>query len=248
MIARKTKQAYYLSMAVPLKLSGWVYRTFGAPTSGIVKVHLGPGKRNYLDGWINVDANIFTAQIDVWADLRNKLPFRSDSVDVFYSHHVIEHLPDQLLPFHLKELFRRLKPGGCIRLGGPNGDSAAAKLVEGDTEWFSDLPDARESVGGRFANFLLCKGEHFTILTASYMNELLSHAGFTNITSCEPANGTDHGRLIDDALLRLEFETTPGYRIPSLSKRRSQRSRTSPLRCETPDGGSERALWSDCDY
>ena len=78
----------------------------------------GPGQKNYLRGWINVEANVLTAELDVWADIRNKLPFRSNSVDVFYSHHVIERLPDVLLPFHFKAMFRCLKPNGIIRFGG----------------------------------------------------------------------------------------------------------------------------------
>ena len=73
----------------------------------MVKVHLGPGKKNYLNGWINVDANIITAKIDVWSDIKHPLPFKDDVVDVFYSHHVIEHLPYMQKNFH--EMYRCLK-------------------------------------------------------------------------------------------------------------------------------------------
>src|SRR4051794_6453068 len=99
MISRAMKEAFYRSMAMPMRVNGWVWRSFRAPASngGVVRVHLGPGQKNYLDGWVNVDANLFTAKIDVWADLRNRLPFPDSSVDAFYSHHVIEHLPDNTL-------------------------------------------------------------------------------------------------------------------------------------------------------
>ena len=80
------------------------------------KVHLGPGQGNYLNGWTNIDANFLTAKIDIWFDISAKLPFRAETVEAFYSHHVIEHLPDRLLPFHFSEMF--LKPGGMIENGG----------------------------------------------------------------------------------------------------------------------------------
>jgi predicted SAM-dependent methyltransferase len=207
MVPRQLKAAYYQLMPPLLGANGWLYRRFRAPRTGILKAHLGPGQKNYLDGWINVDANFLTARIDVWADLRSRLPFRNNSVDVFYSHHVIEHFPDSLLPFHCAEMYRCLKPGGIIRVGGPNGDSAAAKLIEGDANWFSDFPEKRESVGGRYTNFILCKGEHLTILTSSYLAELSCRAGFSNVRQCRPARPfTANG---SSAVLSRESESTP---------------------------------------
>ena len=114
MISRGLKAFFYTLFHIPMRLNGMIYKTFPAPSKGVVKVHLGPGTIKYFPGWINVDANLFTAKIDVWADLSNPLPFRDQSVDVFYSHHVIEHFPDQFLPTHFKELFRCLKPGGFV--------------------------------------------------------------------------------------------------------------------------------------
>jgi predicted SAM-dependent methyltransferase len=121
---------------------------------------LGPGQEKYIPGWINVDANLLTAKIDVWANLLDPLPFHDGSVDCVYSHHVIEHFPDSHLPDHFRQLARCLKDGGAVRIGGPHAQSAALKLLEADGSWFSDFPDRRTSVGGRFANFLLCRGEH----------------------------------------------------------------------------------------
>lgn len=210
MLSRKVKAAFY-SLAGPLMyVNGRRYRFFNAPDKGLVKVHLGPGQSNYLDGWINVDANMFTGKCDIWADLRNALPFKNDTVDIFYSHHVIEHLPD--LPFHFKDMFRCLKKGGKIRIGGPNGDSAILKFVEGDKTWFNDYPDNRQSIGGRFENFVFCRQEHLTILTRSFLQELLEAAGFTSIRFCLPVKETNFSDFIDDQVLAKEWETT--YEAP----------------------------------
>lgn len=146
MLSRKAKQAFYIGAGPLMKLNGAIYKAFRAPKDGRLRVHLGPGRRNYIDGWINVDANMFTGKCDVWADLRNPLPFPDESVEAFYSHHMIEHLPD--VKKHLQDAFRCLKPGGVYRIGGPNGDSAIKKFVEDDKSWFSDFPDKRESIGG----------------------------------------------------------------------------------------------------
>ena len=209
MIARKTKALFYALAGPAMKLNGALYRKFRAQRSGVVKVQLGPGREHYLDGWINLDANIFTKNCDVWADFRNKLPFPDASVDAFYSHHVLEHLPDTLLLFHFREMFRCLKPGGVFRIGGPNGDEAIRQFGEGDSNWFGDFPDKRESIGGRFSNFILCRGEHLSILTFSWLRELAGNAGFRSLSRCQPVTETNFPDLFDQKVLNNEWESTP---------------------------------------
>lgn len=209
MLPTGLKAAYFFLLRYPMQVSSFLYRTLLAPTEGTVKVHLGPGQTSYLAGWYNVDGNFISARLDVWADLRNKLPFRDGTVDAFYSHHVIEHLPDAALPYHFREMFRCLKPGGVIRVGGPNGDMACRKFVEGDSAWFWDYPDPRQSLGGRFANFILCRGEHRTILTESYLKELAGQAGFVDMAVRRPILETGYPELFDAQVLGKEWEATP---------------------------------------
>jgi predicted SAM-dependent methyltransferase len=211
MIGPHLRAAYYAITRVPMWANGRLYKHLRAPRPGkdSIKVQLGPGRAKYLNGWINVDANFISAKIDVWADLRDELPFRDNSVDVFYSHHVIEHLPDSLLSFHIGEMFRCLKPGGVIRIGGPNAESAAKKLIEGDTNWFGDFPEKRESIGGRYANFILCAGDHRTILTFSYIQEIASAVGFVDAHRCVPVTETAYPDRIGTEVLSREYEDTP---------------------------------------
>jgi predicted SAM-dependent methyltransferase len=117
MISHELRSLFYVAMRLPMRLNAIFYKSFRAPRAGKVKVHLGPGQKNYIDGWINLDANFISARIDVWADLANPLPFRDASVDAFYSHHVIEHLPDPTISSLFNEIFRCLKPGGMMRIG-----------------------------------------------------------------------------------------------------------------------------------
>ena len=204
MLSRKAKEFYYLAAGPVMKINGYLYRKFKAPSEGVVRVHLGPGQNNYIPGWINVDANIFTAKCDVWADLRNRLPFNSNTVDAFYSHHVIEHLPN--IYHHFVDVYRCLKPGGIYRVGGPHGDSAILRYIDNDKAWFSDFPDKRNSIGGRFENFIFCRGEHLTILTFSMLEEFLDDIGFKNIRMVLPVKQTNFPDTFNDCLLK-EDET-----------------------------------------
>ena len=149
-----------------------------------LRLHLGPGQERYIPGWVNIDANMFTGKCDVWADLRNPLPYQNGTTTAVYSHHVIEHLPN--IEAHFEDVYRVLKPGGVYRVGGPSGDSAIKKFLEGDHSWFGDWPDKYESIGGRMVNFLLCRNEHLTILTESLLREIGQRAGFREATKQLP--------------------------------------------------------------
>src|SRR5712692_7518280 len=131
MVSRSSKQLYYSLLSVPMRINGMVYRRL-RQASHPVRAHLGCGRKHYLPGWVNVDANFLTAKIDLWANLEDGLPFRDDSVERFYSFHVIEHLPDKALAPHFREMYRALIPGGAIRVGGPHIDNACLKLLQND--------------------------------------------------------------------------------------------------------------------
>jgi SAM-dependent methyltransferase len=208
MVPRALKAAYYFLLSPAMRLNAASHRAFPRRVgkAAPVRVHLGPGQRNYLEGWVNVDANLVSSKPDIWADLRFRLPFPDDTVDCFYSHHVIEHLPD--LDHHFRELFRCLKPGGVVRVGGPHGDNAMAAMQQGRSEWFGDWPTKRTSLGGRFENFIFCKGEHLTILTESFLFEIAANAGFTTVQVVAP-RATAHPALFTADALGLEPEDDP---------------------------------------
>lgn len=207
MLPRTVKAGFYFVAGPLMKANGALHRSLRTPRAGVIRAHLGPGQKNYLPQWVNVDANMFTARCDVWADLRNKLPFRDGSVDAFYSHHVVEHLPN--MERHFADMFRCLKPGGVIRIGGPNGDVAVRKFLEGDHSWFGDFPDKRSSIGGRLDNFLLCRGEHVALLTLSYLQEIATRVGFRDIEPRQVCTETAYPDRFDPAVLALEEEQTP---------------------------------------
>jgi prepilin-type processing-associated H-X9-DG protein len=101
-------------------------------------------------------------------------------------------------------MFRALRPGGGIRVGGPDVGAACAKLIAGDRDWFSTYPVERKSVGGRFANFVFCDGEHLTALSESYLRELAEEAGFVAVKRMLPCRESD---LVGREVLDLEYES-----------------------------------------
>lgn len=195
---RSTKALFYRVAGPLMRLNAAFYRHVRAPRKGNIRVHLGPGQKNYIAGWINVDANAFTARCDVWADLRHGIPFRPGTVTCFYSHHVIEHLPN--LSRHFADVFHCLRRGGAYRLAGPNGDMAIAAFVRNSPEWFSDFPDSRRTLGGRFENFIFCRQEHLTILTESYLREILEDVGFEVAGPLLPAVESHHPGYFKECL------------------------------------------------
>jgi SAM-dependent methyltransferase len=208
-LSRRAKAAFFQLAGPLMRINAVVHRHLRAPREGELRVHLGPGRKNYIEGWVNVDANRFTARCDVWADLRHPLPFHDETVACFYSHHVIEHLPD--LEGHFREVYRCLKPGGVYRVGGPNGDSAIRKFVENDLLWFSEYPVKRSSIGGRFENLVFCRGEHLTILTLSFLEELLADAGFSDVRRCLAVRETGFPELFAPC---LATEREWDYEVP----------------------------------
>ena len=77
-ITSSLKSAYFLFLGPVMRINSYIYKRFFSPSKSKKKyfVQLGPGKTNYLDGWINVDSNIISGKLDVWCDLKYGLPFK----------------------------------------------------------------------------------------------------------------------------------------------------------------------------
>jgi SAM-dependent methyltransferase len=79
-----------------------------------IKLNLGASKTR-IPGFVNID---ISDRADVSLDLgRDRLPFETNSVDLVFSYHTLEHVSDYL--FALSEIHRVLKHGGSFLVGVP---------------------------------------------------------------------------------------------------------------------------------
>lgn len=118
-----------------------------------LKLNLGCGDKT-PEGWVNVDYalgawlfkipffTIFNKKLKLfnvkWSekiflhDLRKKLPWEDNSVEVIYSSHTLEHLFLCEAKTLLQECYRVLKPNGIIRIIVPDLNSYVVKYVSGE--------------------------------------------------------------------------------------------------------------------
>ncbi|MHA7820262.1 MAG: class I SAM-dependent methyltransferase [Erythrobacter sp.] len=84
------------------------------------RVNLGAG-RDSVEGYFSVD---LAGEPDLLWDLRESVPFASDSVEELLCEHFLEHIDrDYSAPHFLKECFRALSPGGRLTIGVPDGQA-----------------------------------------------------------------------------------------------------------------------------
>jgi|SRR5262245_6907392 len=167
-------------------------------------LHLGSGKRYIaLPAYVNIDIHPLYRK-DIWLDVRLGLPFPSRAVDAIYCAHLLEHFAAPHALRLLRECRRVLRASGGIRLVTPHLGKAIAAYVADDRDYFSDFPDRRRSLGGRFVNHMLCRDQHRLLFDFSFMEECLEEAGFTGVVECRP----QESRLFPaEDLCRLEHET-----------------------------------------
>ena len=63
-------------------------------------------------------------------------PFKSDSVNFFYSSHTFEHILQPYIPFIFKEIFRCLKPNGAVRITMPDFKLACNAFKENNIDFY----------------------------------------------------------------------------------------------------------------
>jgi predicted SAM-dependent methyltransferase len=91
-------------------------------------VNLACGHRFHKD-WVNVDFASKDPNV-MNVNLLGGTPFESNSFDVVYHSHVIEHFTPELGRKFLAECFRILKPGGVIRVATPNLEVIAQNYLK----------------------------------------------------------------------------------------------------------------------
>jgi predicted SAM-dependent methyltransferase len=173
--------------------------TLSSATKHRLNLACGPNRK---EGWINVD---LADGADLQLDLREKLPFPDDSVEVIYSEHFFEHLnypgfadsnafaglelsgyQSEVL-FFLRESYRVLVPGGLFSVGVPDAEPALIAYANRDEQAFEVArrmhwhPDWCDTLMHQ-VNYLFRQGhEHKYAYDGETLGLILERAGFVQV-------------------------------------------------------------------
>jgi ubiquinone/menaquinone biosynthesis C-methylase UbiE len=91
-------------------------------------LNLGCGNR-FIESWINFDFVSDNEQV-VQTDLIKGIPLKSDSVEVVYHSHVLEHFSKDDGNYFISECYRVLKPSGIIRIAVPDLEKSVRQYLK----------------------------------------------------------------------------------------------------------------------
>ena len=114
----------------------------GLEASG--RLNMGCGL-HHEPGWINADADPDSPLV-IRVVAGEPLPFESDSMEVVFSEHFLEHLSRRDGVWFLQESQRVLEPGGLFRVSCPDLDALVTMARDGEDSW-RRLASVYESIG-----------------------------------------------------------------------------------------------------
>lgn len=156
-------------------------------------INIGCGP-NFLSGWINVDM-ARNEGIDIVWDLRQGLPFPSESCTAAFGEHVIEHITKEDASRLLKECHRVLQKGGVIRLSTPDaGRYLRAYANDGEFLRHSSFDRSIETPMDRINQMMREDGQHLWVYDAPALILLLKQAGFGEVVE-QGFGSSQHPRM-----------------------------------------------------
>jgi predicted SAM-dependent methyltransferase len=100
----------------------------GLPVVTSTKLHLGCGKR-FIPGFCHIDAQA-APHVDIVAQVEDLSFIPSETIDLIYASHVLEHFGRWEFRLVLAEWRRVLKPGGVLRIAVPDFAACATLYYE----------------------------------------------------------------------------------------------------------------------
>lgn len=151
-----------------------------------MRLHLGCGKR-YIPGFVHIDV-VDYPHIDHVATIDNLSFIQTDSVDLIYNCHVLEHFKRRDVDRVLKEWWRVLKPGGTLRVSVPDFE----KLCE------VYLREKRIElvIGPLFGRQDYLYNIHYNVFDFDSLARALEQAGFVNVRRYDWRE-TEHAHIDD---------------------------------------------------
>jgi predicted SAM-dependent methyltransferase len=165
-------------------------------------LHIGCGEKDY-PGFVNIDARPFSHVHIVKDDITELGDFESESVDLVYMCHILEHFRRDELKKVLKEIWRILHHGGILRISVPDFDKLL--LVYELSEKNIDAI-INQLMGGQDNPYNI----HYSVFTEKSLTTILQEAGFNEIQSWSPWHCKEFG-VNDRSMRRIDVK---GQRYP----------------------------------
>ncbi len=173
---------YFITPSLPVNEDGKVY------------VNLGSGV-NTSKEFVNVDTRPMP-HIHYVHPIEELPMFPSNSVDLLYASHVLEHIPREDLIKTLREWRRVLKPSGKLRFGVPDFDGLLTVYERSGR----DVNSIVNQLLGQSAPY----DDHHTIWNFQYAVETLEKAGFKKVCTWDPKD-VDHHEFVDKTARTIAF-------------------------------------------
>lgn len=155
-------------------------------TERLPRLNMGCG-RHHEPSWWNLDASD-DSDLQIWWDENGVLPFESDSLEVVFSEHFIEHVPLSAGIHFCHEAARVLGPGGVFRCSTPDFDWVVNSVENGGWnqlgqiyEQIGDFPAGALKRPSQVINWTFRGHGHQFLWSFEDFQEHLTSAGFVDI-------------------------------------------------------------------
>lgn len=154
-----------------LKYFKWYINRPSLPMNDKILLHLGCGEIN-IPGFINIDKLPFP-HIHYLSSIE-RLPFiKSNTVDLIYMSHCLEHITQWNVPTVLNEYYRVLKKGGILRISVPD-----FKVI---VEMYLKTGNIRNILQPLFGGQEFKYNYHYVAFDYLYLEELLTQCNFPEV-------------------------------------------------------------------
>jgi len=146
----------------------------------MIKLNIGSNSWKF-EGWVNIDIDS-SVHPDIALDVRKGLPWSDNQVDFIFMEHFLEHIGRQEQWNLLKECYRVLKPGGGIRITGPDLQKLAKLYLSGDFDLWRSRSTAPADTICDFMNDVFYNWGHCYIPDPDQLKYMLTKTGFKNVS------------------------------------------------------------------